>query len=158
MTSSYAISVGFSAVTTGTPSAAFGCVYAVLLGPWLLRFGAQDSQGALGYMRHPQLAAATVAVLAFVIPAGAAVLSFVRLHWGWPLATWVAEPDAKPSAWDVSAPYFADCFVRIHTADNRWVGGYLPDGTAFVSTHPEPRDIFIPEPWQMGARASFSIR
>ena len=45
-------------------------------------------------------------------------------------------------------------FVRIFTEDERWVGGWLGPGS-YVSTYPQPRDIFIDVEWKMSGSGDF---
>lgn len=142
-------------------SIALACLYALVLGPWLITLWNKDSRGVPGYLQHPRRSALTAAALAFVIPVVAAVLGNVRVRrprpwWKiWRILRWLDIGYAAPSAWDAHAPKLADCFVRIRTADGYWVGGYIPGAAGFISTHPQPRDIFIPEPWEMSDEGAF---
>ncbi|MGW5142702.1 DUF6338 family protein [Nocardia beijingensis] len=142
-------------------SIALACLYALFLGPWLITLWTKDSQGVPGYLQHPRKAALTAAALAFAVPFAAAVLFNVRVRrphpwWKiWHIPVWLKVGHAAPSAWDAHAPSLADCFVRIRTTDGYWVGGYIPGDAGFISTHPQPRDIFIPEPWEMSDTGEF---
>jgi hypothetical protein len=44
--------------------------------------------------------------------------------------------------------------VRILLPDRRFIGGLYGDGS-YVSTYPEPRDMFIREPWVLSETGSF---
>ncbi|MGW6728800.1 DUF6338 family protein [Nocardia sp. NPDC055029] len=144
-------------------SIALACLYALVLGPWLITLWTKNAQGVPGFVQRPQLAAITAAALAFVIPAAiAASLNLRKLQWPpkpwwklWTILVWREIGYAAPSAWDAHAPKLADCFVRIRTADGYWVGGYIAGAAGFISTHPQPRDIFIPEPWEMDEDGGF---
>ncbi|QIS06785.1 hypothetical protein F5X71_34745 [Nocardia brasiliensis] len=143
-------------------SIAFACLYALCLGPWLIELWTKNAQGVPGYVRRPQLAALTAAGLAFAVPIGVAAICNLRVRRVAP-NRWVRDLRvvrlpmgyAAPSAWDARASSRADCFIRIYTADSMWVGGYIPGNAGFIATHPQPRDIFIPEPWKMNANGEF---
>ncbi|MEV0773597.1 DUF6338 family protein [Nocardia salmonicida] len=154
-------------------SIALACLYALVLGPWLITLWTKNSQGVPGYIQRPQMAAITAGALAFAVPAAIAASFNIRRvrrpnpwwklwqpWWNpwwkpWRVIEWREIGYAAPSAWDANAPKLADCFVRIRTGDGYWVGGYIPGAAGFISTHPQPRDIFIPEPWNMGENGEF---
>uniref|UniRef100_UPI0019CF7859 DUF6338 family protein n=1 Tax=Pseudomonas viridiflava TaxID=33069 RepID=UPI0019CF7859 len=45
-------------------------------------------------------------------------------------------------------------WVRVRVGVDEWVGGRFADQSYF-STYPEPRDLFIEEPWKMSADGEF---
>ncbi len=47
-----------------------------------------------------------------------------------------------PTAWDSAAPGLGGRWIRIRTADGKWVAGWYANGS-YVSTYPEPRDIYV---------------
>jgi hypothetical protein len=60
-----------------------------------------------------------------------------------------------PTAWDFVAKNFvASQFVRIRLEDGHWVGGWFST-RSFVSTYPEPRDIYVESEWEMDADGAF---
>lgn len=59
-----------------------------------------------------------------------------------------------PTAWDYSASPAVPRYVRIQLPDGRWVGGLFAD-TSYVSTYPEPRDIFIRHQFRMNPDGGF---
>jgi hypothetical protein len=60
-----------------------------------------------------------------------------------------------PTAWDrVAQSFAAGQFVRIRLEDGSWVGGWFSDAS-FVSTFPQPRDIYIESEWKMKDDGSF---
>lgn len=138
-------------------SVVLDCLYLVTLGPWLVDISQTTSGDSLGIVaERPRLVGVLVIVLVVVAPvilAGA--------------VTWILSRDwittrldrlpfsPTPSAWDHIAPERFNCFVRVRTADGKWVGGYIDDESTFFSTYPEPRDLFIPEQWEMGDDGSF---
>lgn len=62
-----------------------------------------------------------------------------------------------PTAWDYAAVLATPRFIRILLPDGRFVGGWWgPE--SYVSTYPEPRDIFISFPYKMSAEGKFIER
>ena len=53
-----------------------------------------------------------------------------------------------PTAWDQAAADPTNRFIRVLLPDKRYVGGYYGGGS-YVSTYPEPRDLFISNPYIM---------
>ncbi len=62
-----------------------------------------------------------------------------------------------PTAWDWAAPRKGGNWVRVLTAQGRWIGGWYSDD-AFFSTFPEPRDLYLPEQWIMDEDGKFVNR
>ena len=62
-----------------------------------------------------------------------------------------------PTAWDEAAADSSTRYVRILLPDKRFVGGLYGEGS-YVSTYPEPRDIFIREPWLLSDEGDFQSR
>jgi hypothetical protein len=104
----------------------------------------------------------TILVGAVLLPAGLAWLVYLpiqrrqvlengelRLRW---VRRW--SYNSVPTAWDWAAADPRNRYVRILLPDKRWVGGYY-GGNSYVSTYPEPRDIFISQPWRMGKKGAF---
>jgi len=91
-------------------------------------------------------------LLLIVIPAVLALLSQLRIVGGRLSLQQLHHP--APTAWDRRATERGDCFVRIWTADGYWVGGLISD-QGFISTYPEPRDIFIDVEYHMSADGAF---
>ncbi|WP_280491646.1 DUF6338 family protein [Nocardia asiatica] len=142
------------------------CLYIALGWPLIDEFWNKDAQGTPGYLQHPQEAALMVLVLGFVIPGFLALAGQIRLleehcaqdqsRW-WQRISLGWEPiwHPAPSAWDAHAPDLGGHYVAIRTDDGAWVGGYLPDDGGYVSTYPEPRDIFIPQPFEIDDDIAF---
>jgi hypothetical protein len=111
---------------------------------------------ATGRPEHPRLAALTVLVLAVIIPAGLAYLAHARptlrpatsgpLTRGrlagrrFPLPALGHEP--TPTAWDKAAPSLGGHWIRVRLDQGKWIGGWYGN-RSFVSTYPEPRDLYI---------------
>lgn len=62
--------------------------------------------------------------------------------------------EATPTAWDWAAPHMCDRFVRVRMADGTFLGGFF-GGRSYISTYPEPHDIFIGEPWELDEDGKF---
>jgi hypothetical protein len=62
--------------------------------------------------------------------------------------------NATPNSWEWVAPKKSANWIRVLTRDGRWVGGWSTENT-FFSSYPEPRDIFVPVQWRMGADGGF---
>jgi hypothetical protein len=92
-----------------------------------------------------------------IVPAAIAVLGQLRLRKPFKLfrpLTIAPVYHPTPSGWDRAAPDRGSAFVRIFTEDERWVGGWLGPGS-YVSTYPQPRDIFIDVEWKMSSSGDF---
>ncbi|MCZ4657421.1 hypothetical protein BFG51_04295 [Dietzia alimentaria] len=137
-------------------SAVFDCLYLIVAGPWIVsRFAMVGDATLPAALEDPRATGATVLVLAVGIPALTAGIFHVRFRRGrWPFML-VERRHSTPTAWDYAAPARADCYVRIYTSDGKWVGGYMPQSSGFVSTYPELRDIFIPQQWEMSPDGEF---
>lgn len=61
---------------------------------------------------------------------------------------------SSPTAWDWAAPTKGNNWVRVLTAQGRWIGGWFSD-QSFFSTYPEPRDLYLPEQWILDKNGDF---
>lgn len=61
-----------------------------------------------------------------------------------------------PTAWDMATVSAPNGFVRIRISPDVWVGGRWME-TGYFSTYPEPRDVFISEPYHMAADGTFLV-
>lgn len=137
-------------------SVVFDCVYMIIAGPWLVSMLLGDRNSAEpSALTHPRTTGLMVLTLAVVFPAVVAVIGHVRLRKNWWPFVFAERRHSTPTAWDYAAATNAGCYVRIHTSDGKWVGGYLPERVGFVSTYPEQRDIFIPQQFQMSSKGEF---
>jgi hypothetical protein len=125
-------------------STGLATVYAWALGPQLLdalRSAQQSDEQSLDYVRP--LALYALALL-FLIPAGVALVVFLVSQIdrsSWP--TWTKLTyDPTPRAWDWAFAGVEPSYVRILTADGRYLGGWY-GASSFVSSYPEPREMFI---------------
>jgi len=78
-----------------------------------------------------------------------------RGDWEWrhPIRSF-ATYDPVPTVWDYVSQQLEPCFVRVLTPEGRWVGGWLGD-PSFISSFPEPRELFIAVQWRMDDSGSF---
>lgn len=135
-------------------------IYLLALSPWLARLENQRRSNAdilNGLAARPAVAAIVALLLLVIIPAGIALLGQLRMRRPPQLRrplTLAPIYHPAPSAWDRVAPDRGRAFVRIFTEDGHWVGGWLGDH-AYLSTYPQPRDIFIEVEWKMSSTGDF---
>ncbi|RBY79653.1 DUF6338 family protein [Blastococcus sp. TF02A-26] len=141
-------------------SAALLAVYVLLFGSWGVEqvVGAQRRPATGLVAEHPRLAALLALVLAGVVPALLAVLDDLRQEGR--LDVWKFRFGYRgryhpiPSAWDFAGPQLADTFVRVRLEDGAWVGGWF-SSDSFLSSYPEPRDLFIQSQWKLDETGAF---
>jgi len=140
-------------------SAVLDLVYALVAGPRILKIASRPPEvpgGPSGPLVHPRSAAALALVLLVVVPTVLGALAQIRLRRSRCPLGLAPVHHPVPTAWDRAAPNRGNCFVRVFTSDGHWVGGWVgPE--AYVSTYPEPRDIFISVEWALG-RVSLAER
>lgn len=159
--------------------------YLLVAGPALVGLvtGGAKTQRWTGVIEHPRLVAGVGLVLLVLIPAGLAGMAHLRLRrprWR-PTADDAPVPSAlsawwqntarpalmcwspvrllprahpEPTAWDRAARDRGGAFVRIYTEDGHWVGGFLGEGS-YISTYPQPRDVFIAQEWRLTSTGRF---
>jgi hypothetical protein len=122
-------------------SAGLDALYLVVLGPTLVHLAeaGDGAPGAGGVADHPRLAGLLGFALVFAIPVGLAALDYARLRKGW---TMRFSYDPTPRAWDFTFRDIEPTYVRILTTDGTWLGGWYGENS-FVSSYPEPREVFI---------------
>jgi hypothetical protein len=115
--------------------------------------------GAGTLTSQPRLAAAALLGLGVLVPAVLAYLRYGDLGWrstvvlgrlSIPLPVHRTAYSTVPTAWDQVAQRLQGRWVRIRLSDGRWVGGWF-DARSFISTYPEPRDIFIEDQHHIAA-------
>lgn len=144
-------------------SAALLGAYTVLFGSW----GVQQIVGAQGrpatglIVDSPRQAALLAIILIGVIPAGLAVLDDLRQDGRldfWKIRLrYQGRYHAVPSAWDFAGPQLGDTFIRVRLNDGTWVGGWF-SADSFLSSYPEPRDLFIQSQWKLDETGRFIER
>jgi hypothetical protein len=97
----------------------------------------------------PRTVAWLVMTLGFVLPAALALLtyarrfelrSFERLPFRLPMP--VTPYRSSPTAWDYIAPRQGGKWIKVRLPDGKWAGGWY-SVRSYISTYPQPRDIFI---------------
>ena len=138
-------------------SAVLDLVYALVAGPRILEIASRPPEvpgGPSGQLVHPRSAAALALVLLVVVPTVLGALAQIRLRLSRCPLGLAPVHHPVPTAWDRAAPNRGNCFVRVFTSDGHWVGGWVgPE--AYVSTYPEPRDIFISVEWALDDDGAF---
>ncbi|MEE6179213.1 DUF6338 family protein [Mycobacterium sp. 050134] len=136
-------------------SAGFALSYVVVLGPSLT---GKASKPRDYLVAHPRGAAIALAVLVFGIPTAfayvqhlhAARRQYPKLSWKQALKAY----NTDPTAWDFVVNRVEPGYVRVHTKDGRWLGGYAGEGS-FYTTYPGPREIFVEQAWEFDDEGEF---
>jgi hypothetical protein len=76
-----------------------------------------------------------------------------KLLWRWKLERTI-RASSIPTAWDAAASRPHHRMVRVQFPDGRWIGGFYGPGS-FVSTFPQPRDIYISHQYEMSEDGQF---
>lgn len=109
-------------------------------------------------LEHPRSAAWVAFVLVVVLPATLAVAVHAWTTWrAYPSMSWSERfrvYDPTPTAWDFASSRSGPGFVRILTKDGAWVGGYA-GADSFLTSYPEPREVYLQEAWQMADDGTF---
>ncbi|MEU3764941.1 DUF6338 family protein [Amycolatopsis keratiniphila] len=141
--------VGERVLRAVTASVVLDVVYAIALGPQLIRLYGTNGDGLA---KNARLAGAAALVLLFVIPAAAAALT-----------SWLRRRRLRsryrttPTAWDHAFRDRKPSFVRVRLSDGTWVGGWY--GTqSFASSYPNPRELYLQSAWRMRTDGGFVER
>ncbi|WP_282777463.1 DUF6338 family protein [Nocardia sp. CC201C] len=121
-------------------------IYLVAFGDRLLNWFEMTS----GKPAHPRELGIALFTLGALLPAVIATILFgkirrkTRIIWRWTFRyPWPTSPhEPTPTAWDKAAPNLSDCWVRVRLSDDRWIGGWV-SSRSYVSTYPEPPDIYL---------------
>lgn len=129
-------------------------LYAVTVGPHVLHLvaEAQESGGDVkdGTVREVALWAL---VLLLAVPALLALLLFLLRKVPWP--RWLRVTyDPIPRAWDFAFTNVTPSYVRALTLDGRYTGGWYGEDS-YVSSYPEPREIFLETAHHMNEDGTF---
>lgn len=145
-------SVGTRVLHAIVVGAVLNAVYLLALGNWPVPLSGTVED----VVRTPRTLALLVLLLGVVVPATVAYFLHGAALWRRPKRTmpkllrWLRIPQLRrnfeptPTAWDKYAPNRGGCWMRVRIADGQWVGGWFASNS-FVSTYPEPRDVFIEE-------------
>lgn len=136
-------------------SALLVTLYALLVGPQVLGLiadaQADNPDDALDAVRP--LAAWALALLV-AVPAALAVVDHARRRHTLKLKVLFSSYDPTPRAWDAAFIDREPCYVRALTTEGRYLGGwYGPD--SFVSSFPEPREMYLETAHLMNPDGSF---
>jgi hypothetical protein len=144
-------------------SAGLNAAYLLLLGPELLGL-ARDPAGQLGWeglSANARSVGWLALLLLIIIPIFAAGLGTLMTVFGPRLRTfswltWVPRISYNPTprAWDYAFRNAPACYVRLLMTDSSWLGGWY-GSKSFVSSYPEPREIFIEKAWSMTTDGAF---
>lgn len=145
-------------------SVVLDAIYAWLFGSALVPFFADPQQEI---QARPTWWGFLAVVLGVVIPAAIALgwhadVSWWRPRWSW-WPRWVRFPqrrtafESTPTAWDKIAPRQTDIWVKVRLPGGERVAGWMSGGS-FVSTYPQPRDIFIQEQFEIDDKGSIGAR
>lgn len=144
-------------------SALLAAVYLGVFGSWgVTQVSGLFASPAEGFVvRNPRFTAVIAVILLGVVPSALAVLDDLRqegrLDFGKFRFAYKGRYHPAPSAWDFAGPQLGETFIRIRLDDGSWVGGWFgPD--SFLSSYPEPRDIFIQSQWELSEVGEFQQR
>lgn len=135
-------------------SAFLATVYAATAGPHLVTLARDSRARTTPYdqlLAHGREFALWALALLFLIPAALAALDYGRLRLGW---TFRLTYDPTPRAWDYAFRDIHPTYVRLLTNDGVWLGGWYGPNS-FVSSYPEPREIYIETAHRMNDDGSF---
>ncbi len=123
-------------------SALLASLYAVGVGPYVAELAASkptSAGGAAGLLGHVRKVGLLSFLLVFALPGLLAGADYWRLRRGWSLHL---SYDPTPRAWDFAFRDIDPTYVRVLTTDGTWLGGWFGPNS-FVSSYPEPREMFI---------------
>ncbi|MFS0717119.1 DUF6338 family protein [Arthrobacter sp. 1P04PC] len=136
-------------------SVVFDCLYAIVFGNL---FTFDDLRDPDFVLKNVGLLGLLVLALLITVPCVVALLIFgtttkVQITRG-PLKgrtipVLTRSYESTPTAWDKEAQRIeSGRFVRVRLEDGAWVGGWFST-RSFLSTYPQPRDIFIESQYEM---------
>lgn len=140
-----------------TVSTILDAAYAIIVGPYLLRLTRSTPHGQPDLANlafHLQRVGVLGLVLLVLVPIAAAALEFVgaaaarRVRRRRPNLPQLAY-DPTPRAWDFAFRDIAPTYIRVQTTAGGWIGGWYGPHS-FVSSYPEPRELYIETAHQMG--------
>ncbi|WP_217213262.1 DUF6338 family protein [Streptomyces sp. AC550_RSS872] len=136
-----------------TASILLDSLYAIVLGPPLVRAVRGDGRaGWDGVVQQPRLAGLLALVLFIAVPAAAAGCASV-----WQRRRLPTRYRAAPSAWDHVFRHRGSCFVRVRLKDGTWLGGWY-GSRSYATSYPEPSELFLESAWRMNSDGSFADR
>ncbi|WP_328857833.1 DUF6338 family protein [Williamsia herbipolensis] len=136
-------------------SVGFIGLYLVILGHELSKYMIEHDYARDQLVDHTRTVGIYFLALTLGIPVATAFLFQIRLSVKPFELFWEPIKSRTPSAWDKFAPVRAGCYVKIRRTDGSWVGGFLENGKGFVSTYPEPKDIFLSHEFKINPSGEF---
>jgi len=130
-------------------STALMAIYVALLGGALLPLVEQSSAAGpswRGAVKHASELGWISIGLLIVVPALLAFCDYVRVSGSINLRNLTYDP--TPRAWDYAFADIEPCYLRVLTVDGVWLGGWF-GSRSFISSFPEPREIYIETAHQM---------
>lgn len=140
-----------------TVSTVLDAAYAIIVGPYLLRLTRSTPYGnpdLAGLASHLRLVGLLGLVLLVIVPIVGALLGFAgtdvvrRVRRRWPNLPRLAY-DPTPRAWDFAFRNIEPTYIRVQTTGGGWIGGWYGPHS-FISSYPEPRELYIETAHQMG--------
>jgi hypothetical protein len=64
------------------------------------------------------------------------------------------QHDTVPTAWDWFGNARSSGYIRVLTKENKWIGGWAGPNS-YISSHPEPRDIYIDRVYELDKNGAF---
>lgn len=142
-------------------SVILGAMYATLAWRWFNSLVSID--GSEVRVLNPPLIGASILTAFVAVPAVLAFILNAPLKVTWrrkggngPLFKIhrTIRSSEVPTAWDHAATRPDHRMIRVKRADGSWVGGFFgPD--SFVSTYPQPRDMYLSTQYNMSAEGEF---
>lgn len=120
-------------------SALLIAVYALVAGPQIAGLLTRAQSQDLSTLRP---LAALALLLLVLVPALLAAGDHARRLKTLKPSKLLRAYDPTPRAWDDAFTNRDPCYVRVLTADGRYIGGWYGEDS-FVSSYPEPREIFL---------------
>lgn len=132
-------------------------VYLAVAGHWLLRLTEIHHQNKPSWegVEHNLVSLAWLSVLLFlVIPAALPTVGYFWTTRTFSFRSLTYSP--VPRAWDYTFTDIEPCYVRVLTTDGSWLGGWF-GSRSFISSFPEPREMFIESAYMMQPDGSFGL-
>lgn len=118
-------------------------------------------------VKHPELTGVAIFLGVAAVPTLIALAMHFRPVWRVPSWNWwpaklklphrATAFESTPTAWDKAAPGMAGKWVRVLLPNGRRVAGWM-SGRSFLSSYPQPRDIYIQEQFEVDERGVIGAR
>jgi hypothetical protein len=154
--------IGQRILTSIVAGAALDAVYVIVLGHRVTGIFGTDLE-PVTWRDHPRGLALLAIGLLGLAPAALAWLDDLRSRGRLDIPLpgdrrirlrYTGRYDPTPSAWDFAGPPRGGTFIRVRLADGSWVGGWFGEDS-YLSTWPEPHDLFIESQWRLDPDGKF---